>query len=175
MKKVGIIIGIFVVIGIVALVFFMKQSIEKDQQKTKEKMSSVETEYDNFSQNVTAFNEKREELAEVLKDDSIYYATLSKNSSKIVKKIEECENAAKNIQTKNQKLKELCKSYYPNEEINEKCSNYEESYPKIFEVLKQDVDNYNQMVIKYNEWAKKNKNYKTIEEYELKIEDVNNE
>ena len=99
MKKVGIIIGVFVVIGIVAIVFFMKQSIKKDQQETKEKMSNVETEYDNFSQNVTAFNEKREELAEVLKDDSIYYATLSKNSSKIVKKIEECENAAKNIQT----------------------------------------------------------------------------
>ena len=31
------------------------------------------------------------------------------------------------------------------------------------------------MVIKYNEWTKKNKKYKAIEEYELKIEDVNNE
>ena len=173
MKKHGIIIGIvvFVVILIVICVMLNK-SIKKDQEETKKKMEEVTDEYNSFTQNITLFNEKREELAEVLGNDQIYYANLYKNSNLIQEKIKSCEEVVTKIQNKNETITKLCEKYYPDNDINDKCDNYKKTYQKVNEILKKDVDNYNQMVDKYNEWTKTNPKYKTIEKY--KLEDVNN-
>ena len=122
--------------------------------------------------NKKTFLKKREELAEVLSDNKIYYANLYKNSTLIQEKIKSCEEVVTKIQNKNETITKLCEKYYPNEDINNKCDNYKESYQKVNEIIKQDVDNYNKMVDKYNEWTKTNTKYKQIEKYQLK--DVNN-
>lgn len=175
MKKKGVVFAILIIflIVVVVLIFKFKADIKKDQQLAKENMAKIETEYKIFSQNIDLFNDKREELAEVFSQGNVYYENLAANSSLIVKKLEECDDAVSKTLTESSSLKELCKKYYRDEEINQMCTNYQASFPKVYQILKQDVDDYNKMVQKYNLWVKDNPKFKTIKEYTLKVEEPN--
>ena len=100
-------------------------------------------------------------------NNKIYYANLSKNAELIKTKMHNCEEVVTKIKSNNDKVEKLCTKYYPDEDINNKCDEYKKSYQQVFEVIKQDVANYNQMVDKYNEWTKTNPTYKQIERYQL--------
>lgn len=163
-----IVIISLVCIGLITGIFMFTKSIKEDQKKALEIMQKIEKEYDKFSGTVTLFNEKREELAELLKDDNLYYATLSNNALKIEAKLTECDDTVAKIKKESNFLNENCNKYYADKEINSMCTNFNDSYSQIDEVFKNDVNSYNNTLRKYNEWTLKNKDFKKIEEYKIK-------
>ncbi len=167
-KKVVIVLVVILVLSLIGFgIFKFTDSIKKDQEEVKMKMQNISKNYDTFNNQIDTFNDIREQLAELMNSGSIYYANFYKNANKITEVLNNYNKIRNEIVNGNKELIEDCKSYYSDYDINTMCSTFNESYQNVDEVIKKDVEAYNQTVKKYNEWTKKNKGFKEIKEYVL--------
>lgn len=167
-KKVVIVIVIMVVFLIGLGVCFFIDSIKKDQQKAKETMKEISLKFETFNNQVDTFNNKREELAELMRSDDIYYANFYTNSKKIETVLSNYNKITSEIVLQNDYLKEKCVNYYADTDINGMCEIFNNSFDNIKKVFTNDINSYNKTVQKYNEWTKSNSKFKTINEYVIK-------
>ena len=167
-KRIVILIVIIVCICLGIGIFAFINSLKKDQEKVKGKMKEINANFETFTLQIDTFNAKREELAEIIGSEDVYYANFYANSAKINQILEDYNKITNEINTGNDYLKDNCSNYYPDSEINNECEIFNSSYASIVEVFKKDIASYNETVKKYNEWTKTNSTFKTVSEYVIK-------
>lgn len=168
MKKKIIILGISIIILVgITIVFFIK-GIKEDQQQMKDTMKKIIEEYEVFNNQIDTFNDRREELAEVINSGNLYYVNFSENISNVTKILGEYNDIRNKIINDNDYLKKYCQLYYGIQEINSRCQIFNESLTSVDKTFKKDIESYNKMIDDYNEWTKENSKYNKIEKYTIK-------
>lgn len=167
-KTVIIIVITIVVLALLGLgIFKFIDDIKRDKEAALIQMNEINEYYDSFVENVDYFNLKREELKIILTD--LYYENLSKNYSKINTSLLEYDNIIAKIVKDGNNLNDKCGKYYSDPNVNKKCESYKISYETAMNVYTTDIDNYNSLIDKYNEWTKTNTKYKELEHFSSSI------
>ncbi len=173
-------------------------SLKEDQKKTQERMVVVNDTFDTFNESVTAYEVARDTLyTESL--GNLYYDTLVRDDAMFKEKLSNYENVVDGVIKYVKEMDNLCDNvYYPNSDVNSKCSNYKLIYEQVANYFMEDVKLYNTTIKTFNEQQvaigstvaleeyKTNKKYvdynkdkvfegKTVEKKEDKKEEVKDE
>ena len=139
----------FYMIGIAFLMIFTGCvsafiiNLREDQSNVLSRMSDVSNTFEEFSTDVSIYEEQRDLLyTDVL--SNLFYDNMF-NTDKIVKnKISNYEAIVDEIDKKRIAMDELCKDvYYPDHTANSKCSNYKSIYEQVINYFVHDIEYYN--------------------------------
>ena len=167
MKKNKIIIIIVVVLLILSGIGFgiykIIDSVKQDSLKVQAQVEEINEYYDSLNNNAKLFNEKKQEYDTLM--DKMYYTTVSKYNSEVLKVLKEYDAIIKNIIEDGNNLQEKCSVYYRDADTMQKCNSYKISYESAMNVFISDVKRYNNFVENYNKWTKENTSYKEISNF----------
>lgn len=127
-------------------------SLQADKSMTRERMSSVSLEYEDFSTNVTKFEEFRNALYQDIFENT-YYDTLKQDDTIIKNRLSNYESIVDMLEKTVLKLDSLCtNAYYPDSNINGKCSHYALIYEQVVNYFVHDIHLYNSNIMAYNNY-----------------------
>ena len=172
MKKKKVIIMIVVpIILIGSIITYFIISFNNDRKETINKMDRISTLYEEFKEDVLEFNQIREDLYSNV-FNGIYYDTLKVNYDVWKNKLSNYEETIDKINDQNSFLKKHCNGiYYPDHEINNKCSAFSIAYEEINNSFVYDIDLFNKNISNYNEYIEQQSSnnkldlYKTDKKY----------
>lgn len=129
-------------------------SLQNDKSEVLRRMDDVGSEFEAFSTNTSIFEDVRDELYnEVL--GNVYYDTMFTTDEAVKNKLSNYENLVDELSKSTKVLDKLCTDvYYPNSEVNNKCSNYKSIYEQIVNYFVTDIEVYNDNVRKYNDYQR---------------------
>ena len=164
----------FYMIGIAFLMIFTGCvsafiiNLREDQSNVLSRMSDVSNTFEEFSTDVSIYEEQRDLLyTDVL--SNLFYDNMF-NTDKIVKnKISNYEAIVDEIDKKRIAMDELCKDvYYPDHTANSKCSNYKSIYEQVINYFDHDIEYYNSNINHQNDYSIKNGLNVSLKKYESK-------
>ena len=170
-KKIGVLLlTISIVMIISGTVCSFVVSLKKDQEKTQQRMVVVNDSFEKFNNSVSAFELERDTLyTESL--GNLYYDTLATDDSILKNKLSNYESIVDTIIKRVKTMDGLCKDvYYPDSNVNSKCSNYKLIYEQVVNYFVEDVKLYNDTIKTYNEQQVAAGNTATLVEYSTKKE-----
>ncbi len=141
--------GIIIFAALLILVITMY----RDKQNTKNNMESINKNYQSLTVNVTKYNEirtKYSSLSSVLIMDSY-----DKKHEEITALLNEYNDVMKKIDNNIININLRCKGLYNDIEINKICNSYKVTYEKIVNLYVDDLKQYNDFIVKYNEYKMK--------------------
>lgn len=163
-----VVISIIVVFLIGFGIYKFIDSMNKDKKEVQDNINYITNNYDKFSENMNSFNLKREELANALTDDNLYYGTMYEKSASLVSIVISYEEVVNNVLKNNKELNDKCSKYYIDTDINQKCKVVKINYKEAEVIFKEDIEAYNKTIETYNKWTEQNTKYKKIDLYEYK-------
>ena len=135
-------------------VSFFISGLKHDQREVLQRSSTVSDEFEEFSTQVSLFEDYRESLYTNYLGN-FYLENMYQNSDKAIEQLAIYEEMVNDIAKKITILDDLCKNvYYPDGEINSKCVNYKNIYEQVINYFVSDVSLYNSYVDKYNSYQK---------------------
>lgn len=138
-----------------------------DHSLTNQRMLIVSDQFEEFSTNISIFEEEREKLYEEVLSN-LYLETMEQTDLQVKNRISAYENIINGIEIQTKKLAKLCNdAYYPNSDINNKCSNYKIIYEQAINYFVNDINLYNKTIAEFNKTAGTNllNKYKTTKKY----------
>jgi len=167
MKKIAYVLALlgFIMMISGAVTSFLS-GLREDRELTYNRMADVTDSYEEFSTEVSLFEDYRDSLYEKYLAN-LTYDTMSKNDALIKKELKSYEEMVDHIYNKSKTLSKLCDEvYYPESSINNKCSNYRTIYEQVNNYFVLDIKTYNNNIKKYNSSNNVTlKNYKTDKDY----------
>ena len=129
-------------------------NLRADQATVLKRMGTVGDEFEEFSTNVSIFEEERDGLySEVL--SNLYYDNMFVTDEPVKERLTKYENLVKEIEKKCESLNNLCSDvYYPDSNINSKCNNYKSIYEQVVNYFVTDINFYNKSIEDYNTYIK---------------------
>ena len=170
-KKIGILfLTISIVMIISGTVCSFIVSLKEDQEKTQQRMVVVNDSFEEFNTSVSSFELVRDTLyTEAL--GNIYYDTLATDDEILKNKLSNYESMVDTIIKKVKTMDGLCKDvYYPDSNVNSKCSNYKLIYEQVVNYFVADVKLYNDAIKTYNEQQAAAGNNSALVDYKTKKE-----
>ena len=142
--------------------------LKQDHEETLSRVAEVNNEYETFSTNTSAFEEFRENLyTDVF--SSVYYDTMYDEDPTVKNSLSNYEHLVDELTKNTYQLNHLCKDvYYPDSTVNSKCSNYKSIYEQVINYFVSDIQVYNQIVLKYNDYQKELGTLLRLQEYTTK-------
>ena len=147
-KKIIIVVVLIILIGVIS---YFVYSVKKDRQMVLDNMEKVNTYYEKFYKSSSKINEIRENYSNIITD--IYYEKLNEKNEEIISILNDYKKEKEDIKILSEKLDTLCKNYYSDNNINQKCQSYTVTMESINKYYDLDVDGYNNIIDKYNENA----------------------
>ena len=152
-KKKTVLIACIVIV-IATIILIVALTMHKDKQTAKTNMEAINKNYQLLTENVTAYNEIRNEYTElssvlIMKEYDKKHETITallNNYDEVIKKIDD------NISNINLR----CNIIYSDAEVNNICNNYKVLYEKIVNLYVNDLAQYNNFIEEYNEYKKTN-------------------
>jgi phage pi2 protein 07 len=145
--------------------------LRADREATYNRMADVKDSFEEFSTEVSLFEDYRDSLYEKYLAN-LTYDTMGKEDATIKKELKSYEEMVDSIYGKAKTLSKLCDDvYYPESSVNNKCSNYKTIYEQVNNYFVDDIKSYNNNVKKFNDYqASVNSNislnkYKTSKDY----------
>lgn len=125
-------------------------SLKADKEKTQARMVVVKDSFEEFNASVTAFELTRDTLyTESL--GNLFYDTLARNDTLVKEKLSNYESIVDDVIKHVRAMDGLCTDvYYPDSDINSKCSNYKLIYEQVANYFMEDVKLYNTTIKTYN-------------------------
>lgn len=153
MKKKKVIIMIIVpIILVFGIITYFVISFNNDKKETLNRMNRISTSYDEFKEEVSNFNQVRQDLYTNV-FNGIYYDTLKVNYDIWKNKLSNYEDIVEEINDDNTFLEKYCNGiYYPDQEINNKCNAFSMAYEEINNLFVYDIELFNKNIGSYNEY-----------------------
>lgn len=151
-RKLGILLLTLSIVMIISgTVCSFVVSLKEDQEKTQARMVVVKDSFEEFNASVTAFETTRDTLyTESL--GNLYYDSLMTDDVILKEKFSNYESIVDDVIKHVKKMDELCDDvYYPDSDINSKCSNYKLIYEQVANYFMEDVKLYNTTIKTFNE------------------------
>lgn len=144
-------------------------NLRADQATVLKRMGSVSDDFEEFSTEVSIFEEERDKLyTEVL--SNLYYDNMYFTAEPVKERFDKYENLVKSIDKKRTSLDNLCSDvYYPDSNVNSKCINYKSIYEQVVNYFVTDINFYNKSVDDYNTYIKPVNDKLTIKKYDTKF------
>lgn len=156
-KIVKITLIIISILILLLLIFFGAQHIyqksENVKRKHNQKIELINSSYAQFSNLVNDFNLKREELSTYI-DTEMYYENFDNIKDNLYNFYLDYDKIVGSINTLSLSLSKSCNIDFVNNDIEKKCSSYQDAYEMIVNIYINDIKMYNEQVKKYNEWKK---------------------
>ena len=151
MKKRWIIGGILLVV-LGGCAFFGWKNVQKSREGLKKREGEIENTYQEFTQNISSYNEKKKEITGYL--ESYYEEKFKGEDARIYTLYEEADKIVSGIKEESEELDKSCRDYVSlKSSVNSICSNYASTYQKLLEVYQGDIAAFNEIVSLYNESA----------------------
>lgn len=126
--------------------------LKADRQNTFKRMDNITDSFEVFSANTSIFESFRDSLYNDVLGD-LYYETMYNSDSLVKNRLSNYENLVDELEKNTNNLKSLCDDvYYPDGNINMKCSNYKSIYEQVVNYFVTDIHKYNDNVKKYNNY-----------------------
>ncbi len=169
MKRVAYVLLLISIIMIVSGgVSSFLSGIRKDREATYNRMADVSDSFEEFSTEVSLFEDYRDSLYEKYLAN-LTYDNMKKNDIVIKKELTAFEEMVDSINNKTKTLETLCDDvYYPDSSINNKCSNYKNIYEQVNNYYVLDIKTYNDNIKKYNEYQKSKKSNLSLKKFTTK-------
>lgn len=125
-------------------------SLKADREKTQARMVIVNDSFEEFNASVTAFELSRDTLyTESL--GNLFYDTLVTNDAVLKEKLSNYESIVDDVIKQVKNMDSLCKDvYYPDSDVNSKCSNYKLIYEQVANYFIEDIKLYNTTIKTFN-------------------------
>lgn len=152
MRKLGVVLlTVSIMMIISGTVSSFVVSLKADQEKTQKRMVVVKDSFEEFNASVTAFETARDTLyTESL--GNLFYDTLVTNDAALKEKLNNYESIVDDVVKHVKEMDHLCKDvYYPDSDVNSKCSNYKLIYEQVANYFMEDVKLYNTTIKTFNE------------------------
>ena len=151
MKKRWIIGGILLVV-LGGCAFLGWKSVQKSREGLKKREGEIENTYQEFTQNISSYNEKKKEITGYL--ESYYEEKFKEEYARIYTLYEEADKIVSGTKEESEELDKNCRDYVSlKSSVNSICSNYASTYQKLLEVYQGDIAAFNEIVSLYNESA----------------------
>ena len=156
-------LGLLLILSGCVSIFIM--DLKKDQATVLNRMGDVSNTFEEFSTEVSLYEEQRDLLyTEVL--SNLYYDSLFVQDKIVKNRLSNYEAIVDEISKKNNTLDKLCSDvYYPDSVVNNKCSNYKSIYEQVVNYFVTDIKFYNKNITKYNEYVKNSGSTNTVSLY----------
>ncbi len=167
MNKVAYVLALLgIILMISGAVTSFLSGLREDKELTYNRMADVSDSYEEFSTEVSLFEDYRDNLYEKYLAN-LTYDTMSRDDAIIKKELNNYEEMVDSIFNKSKTLSKLCDDvYYPESSVNNKCSNYRTIYEQVNNYFVLDIKTYNSNIKKYNSNNTNSlKNYKTDKDY----------
>lgn len=145
-----------IVVGIVFGINKLKESTDKINKEYDKDVELLQTNYDNFINYITEFNDSRTELATLMKK-AMYYEDLPDVSDNLNEFYVTYDSLIGKIVTSVENMNQACKREYMEVEYNDMCDSYQITYEKLLNIFYEDVKSYNKLITDYNTWAESDK------------------
>lgn len=144
-------------------------NLRADQATVLKRMGNVSNIFEEFSTNVSIYEEERDKLySEVL--SNLYYDNMFVTNEPVKERLSNYENLVKEVDKKRQSLDNLCKNaYYPDSNVNSKCNNYKSIYEQVVNYFVTDINFYNKSVDDYNNYIKSINSLYAIDNFQTKF------
>ena len=151
MKKRWIIGGILLVV-LGGCAFLGWKNVQKSREGLKKREGEIENTYQEFTQNISSYNEKKKEITGYL--ESYYEEKFKEEYARIYTLYEEADKIVSGIKEESEELDKSCRDYVSlKSSVNSICFNYASTYQKLLEVYQGDIAAFNEIVSLYNESA----------------------
>ena len=151
MKKRWIIGGILLVV-FGGCAFFCWKNVQKSREGLKKREGEIENTYQEFTQNISSYNEKKKEITGYL--ESYYEEKFKEEYARFYTLYEEADKIVSGTKEESEELDKSCRDYVSlKASVNSICSNYASTYQKLLEVYQGDIAAFNEIVSLYNESA----------------------
>ncbi len=129
-------------------------NLREDQAKVLARMNDVSNIFEEYSTNVSVYEQQRDLLyTQVL--SNLYYDTMYNEDSVVKNKLSNYESIVNEIEKKKDELDKLCEEvYYPDSKVNNMCSNYKSIYEQVINYFVTDINYYNKNIDNYNDYIK---------------------
>ena len=166
MKKISyILILISVIMIMTGGVTSFLSGIRADREATYNRMADVTDSFEEFSTEVSLFEDYRDSLYEKYLA-KLTYDNMKKNDVVIKKELNSYEEMVESISNKVTTLNTLCNDvYYPDSSVNNKCNNYKSIYEQVNNYFVLNINTYNSNIKKFNDYQKNNKSTVSLEKY----------
>ena len=139
--------------------------LKKDHEIVMERMNDVDAAFESFSTKVSLFGDYREDFHESI-FENLYYETLFTTDQFVKTEITKYEKMVDDITDDASTLAKLCDDiYYPDGTINSMCMNYKTMYEQVINYFVGDVEDYNEVVKKYNAYQNSISSTSFVKEY----------
>ena len=139
--------------------------LQEDHKETYKRIEDVNNSFENFSTNTSVFETFRDDLYNVILGNT-YYDTMYEDDSLIKNKLSNYEHLVDELMKNTYELNHLCEDmYYPDSSVNNKCNNYKSIYEQVMNYFVSDIQLYNRIVVKYNEYQSSKASLLRIREY----------
>lgn len=141
-------------------------NLRADQANVLKRMDDVTGDFEEFSTSVSIYEEERDKLySEVL--NNLYYDNMFFTDVAVKERLSKYESLVKEIDKKRMALDSLCNDvYYPDSNVNSKCSNYKSIYEQVINYFMTDINFYNKSVDDYNSYTKNLGSTNTVSKYD---------
>lgn len=148
-----VLIGVSLVMIFSGCVSSFVIGLRNDQENVRARMEDVSAVFEDFSAEVSIFEEQRDLLyGEVL--STFFYETVYSEDKLVKTRLSNYEALVDLINKKRISLDKLCDdAYYPDSSINSKCSNYKTIYEQVVNCFVTDINFYNKSMTDYNKYA----------------------
>lgn len=152
-----IIIGIilFVLIIVIIYAYFFINDFLKDEKETKKLMGEIVESYHDFSKIVSNISDDRNKIYD-LKDKMMLLESSNEYAKELSNTISDYQKLRQTIEDKSLFLKENCKTKYASKKVNNVCEVFKQEYEAAYNYYITDIDVYNKVIDKYNEYVKQN-------------------
>lgn len=155
-KKVKILGTVGILLIVAGVITNFMNSLKTDKEEIHRRMEVITSSYEVFKQDATTFSQVRDDLY-INVFSEIYYETLKDNITVYFEKLKEYENTLDQVEKEALTLNENCKGiYYPEAEINTKCSAFSKSYEEMVNYFVNDVNQVNKNIDEYNKYQTEN-------------------
>ncbi len=162
----------FILMGVGSLMIFSGFvssfiiGLNEDREIVRARMIDVNNTFEEFSTQVSIYEEQRDLLYEKTLS-SFYYDKMFQEDSTVKNRVSNYEAIVDAITKKTKQLDTLCDEvYYPDSSVNSKCINYKSIYEQVNNYFVTDVTYYNKNIDKYNTYIKSNGGNNVIKRYE---------
>ena len=177
MKKKLIIIGIIIFLAVGLIMYILVNNIYKDKTDIAKDIETINNNYELVKKEIENYNTIRLQVADIINE--FYYETIKDNYNNNKLLLDNYTLVVDNITKYVKELDSKCNVIYNNSDVNTKCKNYKYNYEVIVNVYMNDINNYNNKLISYNEYSNNDLElYKTTYNYidynnDNKYEEVN--
>ena len=140
-------------------------NLKEDREIVASRMTDVSSNFETFNTKVSLFGDYREEFHSTVLEN-LFYETMFQNDNSTKLEFQKYEKLVDEITEDVSSLDSLCKDvYYPEGNINSMCRNYTFMYEQVMNYFIVDVESYNEIVKKFNEYQKSREVKDFVKEY----------